>query len=115
PIFLIQDLSADRNAQYEILAIGAGALAAGAGTTVLRAKMLPVTVIDQGIEVLGRDKDDVAAFAAITAVWPAELDELFAAKAHRAAPAVAAFQVNLALIEELHLHKLKGEQQGRSP
>ena len=51
---------------------------------------------------IGRDKDDVAAFAAIAAIRPAELDELLAAKAHRAAPAVAALQVNLTLIEKLH-------------
>ena len=77
--------------------------------------MLPISIIDQSVEVLGRDKDDVAALAAIPAVRPAELDELFAAKAHRAPPAVTALQVNLALIEELHLHKTKREQLGRSP
>ena len=114
-VIFIHDLGADRNPQNQIFAVGAGPLAAGTGPAVLRPKMLPISVIDQRIEVLGRDKDDVAAFAAIAAVRPAELDKLFAAKAHRAAPAVTALQVDLALIEELHVHKLKGEQPGRSP
>ena len=107
PIIFIHDLGARRDLQNQIFAVGAGAVAAGAGTAVLRSKMLPISIIDQSVEVLGRDKDDVAALAAIPAVRPAELDELFAAKAHRAAPAITALQVNLALIEKLHLHKFK--------
>jgi len=79
------------------------AFASGAGAAVLRPKMLPIPVIDQGIEVVGCDKDDVPAFAAITAVRAAELDKLLPAKAHCAAAAVTALQVNLALIEKLHL------------
>jgi hypothetical protein len=106
-VIFTHDLGPGRNPQNQIFAVGAGALAAGAGTTVLRPKMLPIPVIDQGIEVLGRDKDDVPAFTAITAVRATELDELFAPKAHRAAPAVATLQVNLALIEKLHLREMK--------
>ncbi len=105
----------NRNAQNQILAVGAGALAPGAGAAVLRPKMLPIAVVDQCVQVFGRDKDDVPPFAAVAAVGAAELDKLLAAKAHRAAPAVTALQVNLALIKELHLRKLKGEQPGRSP
>src|SRR5271169_4803668 len=69
--------------------------------------MLPIPVIDQGIEVLGGDKDDVTALAAITAVRAAELDKLLPAKAHCAAAAVTALQVDLALVEELHLKAIK--------
>ena len=111
----VDHLSADRNAQNEILTVGAGALASGAGAAVVRPKMLTIPVIDQGVEVVGRDKGDVPSLAAVAAIGAAELDKLLAAKAHRAAPAVTTLQVNLALIEELHLRKLKGEQSGRSP
>jgi hypothetical protein len=102
-VIFIHDLSAGRDPQNQTFAVGAGALAAGAGTTVLRPKMLPIPVINQGIEVLGRDQDDVTAFAAIAAVRATELDKLLPAKAHCAAPAVTALQVDLALIEKLHL------------
>ena len=115
PVLLIQDLCTDRNAQYEILAAGAGTLTARARPAVLCPKMLPVPVIDQGVEVFGRDKHDVSTFAAIAAVRAAELDEFFAAEAHRATAAIAALQVDLTLIEELHSHQQKGEQPGRSP
>ena len=64
----------------------------------------------------GRDKDDVAALAAHAAIRPAELDELLAAKAHRAAAAIAALEVDLALIEEFHgSHKLKRGAAGPLP
>lgn len=106
-VIFIHDLGAGRNPQDQILAVAASALAAGAGATVLRPKMLPIPVIDQSIEVLGSDKDDVPAFTAIAAVRAAELNKLFAAKAHCAATAVTTLQVNLALVEELHLRETK--------
>ena len=84
------------------LAVGAGAVRAGAAAAVLGPEMLLIAVIDQRVQIVGGHEDDVAALAAVAAVGPAELDELLAAKAHRAAAAVAAFQVDLALIEELH-------------
>ena len=115
PIVFIHDLGTDRNLQDEILAVGASALASGAGAAVLSPKMLPIPVIDQGVQVVSRDKDDVAAFAAVAAVGAAELDELLAAKAHRAASAITALQVNLALIEELHLCRLKRGAAGPLP
>ena len=57
-IVLVHDLGANRNAQHEILTMRAGAIAAGARPAVLRPEMLPVSVIDEGIEVLDRGKDD---------------------------------------------------------
>src|SRR5262249_17299004 len=89
----------------------AGALTARARPAGRCPKMLPIPIIDQGVEVLGGNKDDVSSFAAVTAIRAAELDEFFAAKAHRATAAIAALQVNLALIEELHSHQQKGERQ----
>ena len=64
--------------------------------------MLPIAVVDQGVEVVRRDEDDISAFAAVAAVGTAELDEFLAAEARRAAAAVTALQVDLALVEELH-------------
>ena len=99
----IHDLGADRNLQDQIFASRAGALAPGAGPAVVRPEMLPIAKVDQGIEIIGRGKDDVAASAAVTAVGAAELDEFLAAKARAPAPAVTALQVDLALVEKLHL------------
>ncbi len=87
----------------------AGPIAAGAWPAVLRPEMLPIPIIDEGIKVLGRGKDDVAAPAAITAVRAAELDEFLAAETHGAAASVTALQVDLALVEELHRNPEKKE------
>ena len=64
--------------------------------------MLAVAIVDQRVQIVRGLEDDVAALAAVAAVRPAEFDELLAAKAHRAAAAIAAFQVDLALVEEFH-------------
>src|SRR5205814_4297330 len=69
---------------------------------VLGPQMLLIAIIDQRVQVFRCDQDDVAALAAHAAIRAAELDEFLAAKAHRAAPAVAALQIDLALIEEFH-------------
>src|SRR6185437_6418181 len=89
----------------------------GAAAAVLGAEMLLVAVVDQRVQVFQGLNDDVTALAAVAAVRAAELDELLAAKARRAAPAVAALQVDLALVEKLHglVAIEKGERPGRSP
>src|SRR5439155_24923710 len=87
------------------LAAGAGALASGTRPARLRSEMLAIAKINQGVEIVGRGKDDIAALAAVAAVGAAELDELLSAKARGTPPAVTALQINLALIEELHLRK----------
>src|SRR6516162_2422287 len=99
----IHDLGADRNLQDQIFASCTGALAAGAGPAVGCAKMLTIPKVDQGVEIIGHDKDDVAASAPVTAIGAAKLDKLLAAKARAAAPAVTALQVDLTLVEKLHL------------
>src|SRR5438094_1718308 len=115
-LVVVEDLGPDRDAQYEVAAIGAGPVGPRPAAPVLGPEMLLIAVIDQRVQIVGRDKDDIAALAAHTAVGPAELDELLAAKAHRAAAAIAALEVDLALIEEFHgSHKLKRERLGRSP
>src|SRR6185312_1478544 len=99
---VIEDFGADRHAQHQLLAVCAGTLAAGAAAPVLGAEMLPVAIVDEGVEIVLGDDDDVSALAAVAAVRAAELDELLAAKAHRAAPAIAALQVDFALVEKFH-------------
>ncbi len=89
--------------QDEIVAVRAGALAPGARPAVWRPEMLPIAVVDQGVEIVRRGKDDVAALAAVTAVGAAELDEFLAAKARGPAPAVTTLQIDFALVEKLHL------------
>src|SRR5262245_3604801 len=69
--------------------------------------MLPVPVVDQGVQIVCRRKDDISAFAPVTTVGAAELDELLTAKAGGAAAAVTALQVDLALIEKLHRIEIK--------
>src|SRR3984893_1641068 len=111
-IVLVHDLGANRNVQHEILTMSAGPIPAGARPAVLRPEMLPVSVIDEGIEVLDRGKDDVAAPAAITAVRAAELDKLLAAETHCAAASVTTLQVDFALVEELHRNPKKKKGNG---
>src|SRR6266702_3724950 len=113
-----ENLRPDRYAQHGVAPLGAGFVRAGAAAPVLRPEMLLVAVIDQRVEVVGGDEDDVATLPAIAAIGPAEFDEFLAAKAHRAAPAISALQIDLALVEKFHGlvdMKQKGERLGRSP
>src|SRR5262249_35247839 len=99
---VIENLRPKGHAQHEIGAVGARLVRAGAAAALLCAEMLLVAVVDQRVQIVGGLEHDVAALAAIAAIGPAELDELLAAKTHRAAAAVTALQVDLGLIEEFH-------------
>src|SRR5580704_2525306 len=99
---LRQHLGPDRHAQHDIAPTGAAALAPGAAAPVLRPEMLLVAVVDQGVEIIERLENDIAALAAIAAVGTAELDEFLAPEAGRAGAAIAALQVDLALVEKFH-------------
>src|SRR6267154_1146903 len=115
-LVVVEDLGPDGHAQHEIAAVGAGTVGPGSATPVLGAKMLLIAVIDQRVEIVGRDKADVAALAAHAAIGPAELDELLAPEAEAAAAAVTALEVDLALIEEFHgRNKLKRGAAGPLP
>ncbi|MNL41013.1 hypothetical protein D3C87_1634000 [compost metagenome] len=72
----------------------------GAG---LGLEMLLVAVVDQRIEAIDAFEHDVTATAAIAAIGAAELDELFAEERYRATAAVAGSNIDLGLVEELHL------------
>src|SRR5665213_2403827 len=66
------------------------------------AEMLPVAVVDKGVEIGDRLDHQIAAAAAIAAVRTAELDEFLAPERDDAGAAVAALEINLGLIEEFH-------------
>jgi hypothetical protein len=101
-LVLGQDLGADGDLDDHGLAGGAAAVLAHAVVAAFGAEMLLVAEVDEGVEVLGRLHDHVAAAPAGAAVGAAELDELLAPEADRAGAAVAAAQVDLGLVEELH-------------
>src|SRR5258708_31220471 len=61
-----------------------------------------MAVVDQGVEIGHRLEHDVAAAPAIAAVGAAEFDEFLAPETGRAGAALAALQVDLALVEKLH-------------
>ena len=107
-----QDLGADRHLDDQILAAGAGLVAAGAALAARRPEMLGVAKVDQRIEALDRLEDDVAALAAVAAVGPAIFDELLAPEADRARPARAGADVDLGLVEEMHGRPCRGRAKG---
>ena len=64
--------------------------------------MLLVAKVDQRIEAGHTLDDDIAAAATVTAPGTAVLDEFFAPEGDAAVAAVARFDIDLGLIEELH-------------
>ena len=73
-----------------------------ARTAVLGLDVLLEAVVDQRVQVGDTLQDDVAATPAVTAVGSAELDVLHAPEADAAPTAVAALQIDLGFVEELH-------------
>jgi hypothetical protein len=78
------------------------AVLAHAAAAALRLEVLLVAVVDQRVEAVDGLDHDVAAFAAVTAVRAAELDELLAPERHAAVAARAGLDIDLGLVEELH-------------
>src|SRR5690606_16677560 len=102
-VVLLQHLRANRNAQHDIGTLGAIALLAHAMATGLCLEMLAVTIVDQRVEAIDTFYPDVATATAVAAVRSTELDELLAAERNRSGTAVAGADIDLRLIEELHL------------
>src|SRR5215472_4307715 len=102
-VILVVDLRADRHFENDIGAVGAVPVLAHAGAAVGRGEMLLVAVIDQRIKPIDRFGDDIAALAAIAAVRTAEFDEFLAPERDATVAAVAGANVNLGLVEKLHL------------
>src|SRR4029453_16145513 len=73
---LIEDLGPGGKREHDIGALNPGAVVAHAVAALLRLEMLLVAVVEQGVEVRHAFDNDIAAFAAVAAVSPAELDEL---------------------------------------
>ena len=100
-IFFV-DLRADRYLEHGVGAARAVAVLAHAAAAVPRLEVLLVAIVDERVEALDRLRDHVTALAAITAVRPAEFDELLAAERDTAVAAVAGADIDLRLIEEFH-------------
>ena len=101
-VVLVEDLRADRNLEHDGLAIGAMAVLAHAVDAPLGLEVLLVAIVDQRVQPVDRLDHDIAAAAAIAAVGPAELNELFAAKRHAAVAAVAGADIDLGFVKEFH-------------
>src|SRR6185437_8716794 len=97
-----EDLGSDGHLDYEVLACSAGAVRARAALAARRPEMLRVAEVDERIEAGDRLEHHVAALA-VAAVGTAELDELLAPEADRAGAAGARADVDLGLVEEMHL------------
>ena len=91
------------------LAAGAGAILPGAVAAASCPEVLPVAVVDQGIEPGHRFDHDVAAIAAVAAVGTAELDEFLAPERQAAVAAVAALHQDLGFVEEAHVGPSAGK------
>ena len=98
----IQNLGAGRHFQDDILAARAGAPLPHAVGAALRLEVLFVAEVDQRVQIVDALENHVAAAPAVTAVWPAILDELLAPKADAARAAVTAFEENFRFVEEAH-------------
>jgi hypothetical protein len=68
----------------------------------LRPKMLLITVVNQGIQVFHRNKEDIASPAPIPAVWSSILNKLFPPEATRPCPAITRLDVDFNLIKKFH-------------
>ena len=101
-LVLAEHLGADGHANDKVFATRAGAVAARATLAARGTEVLGVAKVDQGVEAGHRFEDDVAALAAIAAVWPSIFDKLFAPERDRAWPARARAYIYLGLIEEMH-------------
>ena len=92
---------AHRHLQHEIFAAGAVAPVAGAVRAALRLDVRAVLEVQQGVDLGGHLKHDVAAVPAVAAVRAAERFELLAVDGRAAVAAVACLQVQGCAINEL--------------
>jgi hypothetical protein len=104
PVY-VEDLRADRHLEHDVLAVGAMAVLAHAIGALLGLEVLLIAIVDQGVQSIDHFDDYVAAasaIAAITAIRPAEFDELLAPERDTSVAAVAGADIDLRLIEEFH-------------
>ena len=99
---LFQDLGADGHLEHDVLAHGAGAVAAHAVGADLGLEVLAETIVDQGVEAVDRLDKHMTATPAVTAVGSAVLDEFFTPERHAACAAIAGLDVDFCLVEKFH-------------
>ena len=100
---LIQNFSAHRHTQNDVIAIFARALFAHTGLTVLGEKVLLVAKINQRVQPVHSYRPNRAATAAITAIRPAKFDEFLFAERDTAAATGTGADVYFGEIEKLHV------------
>src|ERR1700733_4020933 len=99
---LVENLGADRDLEYDRLAVGAMAVLAHAVGALLGLEVLLIAVVDQRVQSIDDFDDDIAAATAIAPRGAAELDILLAAERHAAVAAVAGADIDLCFIQEFH-------------
>ena len=82
--------------------LGARPVAAHAMDAAGGLKVLLVTEIDEGVEIVHADEFDIASATAVAAVGAAELDEFFTAETDAAVTAITALDVDFGLVQEFH-------------
>ena len=98
-----QDLRADRHAYVHVVRAGAGAVRSGTVAALARPEVLRVAKVDQRVQVGHRLEHDIAAASAGAPVRTAELDEALAPEGDHTVSAIAGADIDLGLIEELHI------------
>ena len=96
------DLRADRHLDHHRRRACPGLVGPGAIAALLRPKVLRVAEIDQRVQVLHRLEHDVAALAAVAAIWATKRDVLLAAECDHAVAAVTGAQMDFRFVEKLH-------------
>ena len=96
------NLGANGHFDDQIIPTPACAVAARAICAARGLEMLGIAKVDEGVQPFDCFKNNVAAFAAIAAIWAAIFNEFFATKGHSAGAASAGADKNLGLIKEMH-------------
>lgn len=110
-LIFIQNFSAYRNAQNNIVAVLARAALPHARLAAFGEEVLLVAKVDQRVETIDRFDPDRAATAAIAPIWPTVFDEFFTSKAYSPAATAAGANIDFGKIEEFHVsafYKFKG-------
>src|SRR5690606_32328713 len=103
-VVFLENLRADRHFEDNVVALAAGHVAAHAMHAGLGPEMLLVAIIDQRVEAVNGLHPHIAAASAVAAVWTAEFEKFLAAERNRPRPAIAGADIDLCLIEKLHLN-----------
>jgi hypothetical protein len=103
----IIDNGANRNRQFNIMAVASGSIAPLALPAALRFVLRVVPEMKQGVVMFAGNQDDIAAPASIAAARPASRNVLLAAERKASITAVAGLHLDDNFINE-HANKTKG-------